>query len=334
MGRSYSLNGYLNAVLRRSSSTRTLLVEGPTDKCVVHRLAAEQPAAPDATHLIDHAAMIKDDGLTGLGAKAKVVRVRAVANEWAEHFPKLSSKLACLTDREWDGIELNSPETLGDKWSLPAQAENHFITIGHSIENYHFKPDCIVDYLKFAFAEHLTQQLADSIARTFSGVVALAGAVSFAVQEVGCITRIQGLIRADHIRTDGSRFYLSQPFADAAAVREIAASDELLRKINAAVDSDWAQLSTSPHAHWLLHGHVGGEVIWACIAAQARESGCEGDVVDGIARGNQAERRRFWADWLATHHDEDSRRPLDQVAMWLQSSPQGATEAAEIPAAL
>jgi hypothetical protein len=75
VGRTYSVNGYINAVLQRTSST--LLVEGTTDKEAMHHLVAERTPASSRQCNIDHSAIFNDISLSGQGAKAKVLKVTA-----------------------------------------------------------------------------------------------------------------------------------------------------------------------------------------------------------------------------------------------------------------
>lgn len=324
MGKSYSLGGYLNAVTKRSA--RTLLVEGPSDKSAVHRVAAEQ--IPKLAHefSVDHAALIDDTDLAGLGAKAKVLRVRVAADALLHQHPKLSN-LACLTDREWDGIVLDAA-ALNGGWAPPVQLANHFITIGHSIENYHFDCECVLRYLKFAFAEHVNHAVLESVTGGFRSAVALAGAVSFEVQAASCITRFGGLVNLEQVELRNARLYLGPPFVDAARARELPDPDLFMQKVNEAVDTQWTTLAAAPHARWLLHGHIGSDVLWACVGLLALRAGVPAPIAQQISRGCQNERRRFWFDWLATEGGE-RRVPLDNATMWLQS---GVAEPAEIAA--
>ncbi|HEX6705677.1 MAG TPA: hypothetical protein VF169_13015 [Albitalea sp.] len=314
MGKSYSVNGYLNAVLRRSSPT--LLVEGPTDKGAMHRILAEEPSTERVVS-IDHVALIEDTSLCGLGAKERVLLLKSNVVELTDTHPRLQTTFACLVDREWDGLELD-PESLETKWSLPQQGNTHFVTIGHSIENYHFDRECVLQYLKFAFSEHYTQALEERLNNMFLGVIALAGALSMVAQTDACIGRMSGLICVQHIESRANSLYLASSFVDAAHGRGVPDPEALRRRINDAVDQYWSDLASSPHAHWLLHGHVGSDVVWASVGHIAREAGMPHEAAQQVARGFVAERRRHWLHWLATG-PADRRQPLEAAPKWLRS---------------
>ena len=153
MGRTYSLNGFLNAALRRSS--KTVLVEGPSDKHILHKIELERFPNKAGGSTIDHAGILDDPLLAGLGNKSRVLTVQAHANTLATSVPKSSSVLATLIDREWDGLSFTAfvPQP---GWLAPAQESNCFTTLGHSIENYHFNSECAHEFLKYAFPEHVT----------------------------------------------------------------------------------------------------------------------------------------------------------------------------------
>ena len=294
------------------------MVEGPCDKGAIHRIVIEQLRGRQTQVVIDHVALVEDQQLSGLGAKQKVLAICAAADIYAQTHPKISKQLGTLTDREWDGLTLD-PVALNEQWSPPTQGANRFVTIGHSIENYHFDQQCMLGYLRFAFAEHYSDALESRISEAFPAAVALAGAVSFAAQASGCLSRLGGLIGPEHIEQRDSTLYLAPSFEQAAQVREVANPDLFLQQINTAVDVHWDGLAGVTHARWLLHGHVGSEVLWACVGFLARVGGVSMDVTQQIARGNKNERRRWWQDWLSQRTAED-RAPLDLAVSWLHST--------------
>jgi hypothetical protein len=318
VGRTYSVNGYINAVLQRTSPT--LLVEGVTDKGAMHRLVAERMLPAGHQFSIDHSAIFDDAALHGQGAKAKVLHVTSEVNRLTQRFAKLSSVFAHLVDREWDGLAPDPTAAVKD-WTQPQQAPNAFVTIGHSIENYHFHPDCFVDYLRFGFAEHFSAEVEDSVRRLFGNAVALAGAVSCEARDSQCLSRISGLVGSTHVElTPSGTFYLANNVVAPLAARCSFDATAFVANVNAAVDSHWAELSEHQNSRWVLHGHVGSEVIWACVGLAAISAGVAADVGEQIARGFQHERRRCWLTWLSRVSPE-LRTPLDQAVSWLVAPP-------------
>lgn len=314
MGRTYSLNGYLNAVLQRSS--RTLLVEGVTDKAALHRLVAERQTPGRRQFSIDHSALFDDKLMHGQGAKAKVLQVQTEALKLTPKFAKLSTSLAYLTDREWDGLP-GDPVALVEAWEEPPQLNSSFVTIGHSIENYHFHADCFVDYLRFGFAEHFSPDLEAKIRTVFPSAIALAGAVSCAARSVHCVTRLSGLLGSTHVELNAAgRFYLAKDAIAPIQTRCGIDATSFVAGVNGSVDSHWAVLSNNPNSRWVLHGHVGSEVLWGCIGLAATKVGTPTDVGEQIARGFQQERRRCWLTWL-TRVTPQYRTPLDRAVNWL-----------------
>jgi hypothetical protein len=322
VGRTYSVNGYINAVLQRTSPT--LLVEGVTDKSAMHRLVAERTLPAGHQFSIDHPAIFEDAALHGKGAKAKVLHVTSEVNRLTQRFAKLSSVFAHLVDREWDGLA-QDPKSAVEGWTQPQQSANTFVTIGHSIENYHFHPDCFVDYLRFGFAEHFSTEVEDSVRRLFANSVALAGAVSCEARDSQCLTRLSGLIGSTHVElTPAGTFYLASNLVAPLAARCGFDGAVFVAQVNAAVDSHWAELSRHPSSRWVLHGHVGSEVIWACVGLAAISAGVPAVVGEQIARGFQDERRRCWLTWLSRVSPE-LRTPLDQAVSWLVHPPANAS---------
>lgn len=316
MGRAYSVNGYINAVRQRTSAT--LLVEGITDKNAMHRLVAEQELPPGHQYSIDHSKIIDDDSLRGKGAKDKVLYVMAEINRLTQKFPKLSSVFANLVDREWDDLSAE-PKMAVEGWMPPQQSATSFVTIGHSIENYHFHPDCFVDYLRFRFAEHFSLELEGAVRRLFANAVALAGAVSCQARDIQCLSRLTGLIGSAHIElTPADTFYLSNDLVRPLETRCGIDATAFVAEVNSAVDSHWTALSKHGDSRWVLHGHVGSEVIWACVGRAAISEGVSEEVGEQIARGFQSERQRCLLTWLSRVSPE-LRHPLDKAVDWLLS---------------
>jgi len=314
VGRTYSVNGYINAVLQRTSPT--LLVEGITDKGAMHRLVAERTLPAGHQYSIDHSAIFDDASLHGQGAKAKVLHVTSEVNRLTQRFAKLSSVFANLVDREWDGLAPD-PKSAVEGWTQPQQSVNSFVTIGHSIENYHFHPDCFVDYLRFGFAEHFSAEVDASVRRLFGSAVALAGAVSCQARDSQCLTRLSGLIGSSHIElTPAGTFYLASNLVGPLSIRCGLDAAAFVAQVNSAVDSHWADLARHHNSRWVLHGHVGSEVIWACVGLAAISTGVPADIGEQIARGFQLERQRCWLTWLSRVSPE-LRTPLDQAVNWL-----------------
>ncbi|UVM07118.1 hypothetical protein [Pseudomonas laurylsulfatiphila] len=315
MGKAYSANGYISAILRRSG--KTVLVEGVSDKAVFHRLMVESHSDFDGQNHVDHAGIFDDETMAGLGNKAKIAKLLESINSLIQHHPRLGEVFSSLTDREWDDLDI-SPAGMNGQWAPPAQPIPHFITIGHSIENYFLDAEAVIAYLKFMFSENLTPAYTATIRGSFGAINSLAVSYSLCAKNKGCITRCDGLL--DHLSIDikDEKYYFNSSLAEKMAARNIDNAHDLVAEINEAVDTVWSNTTYSEPAKWLLHGHLGGEVIWSCVARNAREYGVTEEVISQISHGYQRERERFLADWLSKI-DPQLRTPLDSAVAWLRS---------------
>lgn len=313
MGKTYSLNGYLNAALRRSG--RTLLVEGPSDKHVLHKFELEQFPQKAGASVIDHAGMLDDLQLSGLGNRAKILAVRAQVSTLAVSVPKIAAVLATITDREWDGLNFVA-SVPHPTWSAPPQNPGHFITLGHSIENYHFDADFATEYLKYAFAEHISAHILTTVTNLFPAIITLATVFSLKIRDAGCIGRCGGLMAPEFILVKDGRVYLELEFGSVCAARQIASAATIVGDTNSAVDVAWAALTTSEFARWLPHGHIGEEVLWCAIAKVALLGGVPTTVSNEIAHGYKKDRERFSAQWLSKL-STPRQEPLNKAIEWL-----------------
>lgn len=315
MGRTYSLNGFINAALRRSG--KTVLVEGPSDKHILHKIELERYPTKAGGSAIDHAGMLDDPLLAGMGNRAKALKLQACADALARAVPKISDVLAIMTDREWDGVTFVG-FTPQPEWCPPAQQKNRFITIGHSIENYHFDIDCVVDFLKYTFPEHVSAALVANIQDAFNAILVFATVLSLKIRDDSCITRCGGLVDPAHIAIIDGRVYLDANFGAACAQRGIASAATLVDETNFAVDAAWQELSGKSFTQWLPHGHIGEEILWSAVAKVATLAGVPAEVTRAIAHANKKDRDRFKAQWLSKL-GAAKRAPLDDAVDWLNA---------------
>ena len=315
MGRAYSLNGFISAAMRRSG--RTLLVEGVSDKDLMHRLCSERQIEVEQTYTIDEAGMISGDCCAGLGNKAKVLKVREEVVRLSSRFPRLSLMLLCLTDREWDGLA-DGEDRLSQSWAAPQAAESGFITHGHSIENYNFHAEHFIDYLKFAFSNSLSIGAMRLVGDIFPFTLSMASCLSLAIEEQQLIKRSAKLVsfRDFDATTDG--VVLNPSFAGLLVERGVeegvaSAVVDRANELNQRYQND---LIESSSLHWLPHGHLGEEFIWSGICAYLFSAGVDEAVCDRIEAAGRAERQRFMADLLSKVPAEEAA-PLHAVVDWL-----------------
>ncbi len=316
MGRKYSVRGYLNAALRRGG--RTLLVEGPSDKAVLHRLIAERTPSLHEHPTIDHAGILEEDCLSGLGNKARVVAVQQSLDLLSVAVPNASEKLATLTDREWDGMNICgfAPDP---EWLPPIQSENKFITLGHSIENYNFESECLKEYIRFHFAEYATDGLFSALDARVPALLVLAAVLSLKLRDESQLSRVGGMVDPSHLRWTNERYYLDDVFSSACAARSLICADTIVSSVNGGVDKVWNKLHGAHTTKWLPHGHIGTDVLWAGAGHVAYSFGFPANLVGELARGGKKQRELFQAQWLSKEVSS-KREPLDATLDWLLRS--------------
>ena len=314
MGTSYSINGYLNAIVQRSN--KTILVEGPTDKRMLLRLAVMKKPLSTPVY-IDHAAMIDDGQLSGLGNKSRIQYIQSAAGALTPAASiQVTEKLATLLDREWDGIHFDN--CCPSPWTAPVQDTGRYITVGHSIENYCFDMDLVLQYLQHSFPEHYNEPFAEVINARWLGLLMLVAITSQVAHAHNVISKCNGIFRFEHLNFSGERCYMDASFEQVCANRKMACPDTILREINEGIDAAWARLSVVPYLKWLPHGHIGNELLWIALGKIALSVGVNTAVAGEIAFGRRDEFGRFQASWLCGRPPED-RVPLDDSVDWILS---------------
>ncbi|HEL3176352.1 hypothetical protein N5D45_11455 [Stenotrophomonas sp. GD03819] len=313
MGSKYSINGFINAALRRSG--KTLLVEGISDRNVILRLHAERDC--DAVFTVDQAGILEGECCAGMGNKEKVKEVVRVAQQLANNLPRINDVLAVLKDREWDGLPPGEFR-LSNAWVAPVQGAREFSTQGHSIENYNFRRDHVVAYLKMAFSGSLKNGFFSLINDEFKKILVVSSCLSLALQEEGVLSRVGGLLRHEHFEPNSDRVVIATSLISSLESRGCAEprAKMIVDRINGLVENHEDSLSTNISIQWLPHGHAGEECIWACIGAYARLSGVDSVVCNSIVSFGRDERQRYMATLLAKTVPEDIF-PLPEIVEWL-----------------
>lgn len=318
MGQSYSVNGYINSILRRSE--KTLLVEGVTDASVLIRLLAETPQEKGSSPKIDTATIFEDALTADMGNKEKIIFLREAIRPLIDQHPKLKTAFATLVDREWDGLSFNGVKLQGE-WHPPQQSENHFTTIGHSIENYGFESDFIIEYLKNSFPREITADFVRLLKHRFLAILAFGASYSLRARELSCIKRCGGILKLDHIDFEGNSFYLNDSFENALTSRGFQNSKDFLLGCNSATREFWNHNAANLPASWLLHGHLGLEALWICVGYLANEEGFGAGTVEQIVSGRRDERERFMHSWITNQLPPERRTPLDDAIDWMLTRP-------------
>ncbi|WP_433703935.1 hypothetical protein [Paraburkholderia sacchari] len=302
----YSIEGYGVALALRSS--KTILVEGPSDKRVLSRLILQHDIRKGqrTRFVIDEVALISnDENLSCKGSKEKVELI-------ASALEKLSSKLNWLVDREWEGIDLDADPM---QFHVPPARAWGRRTKGHSIENYWFRDKFLSDYLKMFFGETLTFDFFNALSERFDSIIRIAAAYSFASKRLGTLSRSIGLVKAVHLDWTGDSYIVRQSLNVALKTR--GCDEDLAAAVNAELEKSSIRNASIAVLQWLCHGHLGEEMIRACAAQLARASGCSDETVEAIERGARAEKMAHDVDRLA-ELDIEQVEPLGDLISWLE----------------
>jgi len=255
--------------------------------------------------------------MRGMGSKERIKMVIREAESLLEKQPKLAVKLLTLTDREWDGLRFDKLKLDGE-WIPPAQQSPHFITVGHSIENYYLNQEAIKEYLKYCFSEHVTPELLTEVSTRFHRFLDLALSYSILAKEKGLLTRCGGAISLEYITWKNGKYYLINSFDQCLLSRGFTNAIGFSDEVNQGIDSYHGEKCIENYSRWLFHGHLGSEAIWACIGALARDLNFPQKVALEMERGYLKEREKYIVDWLS-RTENIQRQPLDEAISLLYS---------------
>lgn len=314
---SYSLRGYINALLRRTG--KTLMVEGTSDKTIINRLKLERTNTTQnmTSGLIDCVQIVEDSNLSGLGNKSRINNIRcAISQLPSPNRERINAKFGTLTDREWDGISIAGgiPTT----WLPPMQIDGSFITKGHSIENYFFNVDGCISYLCQSFPDEISKVFLNDLRLRFHQIIALAAVFSLNLSNLNSIGKSNGVISYKYISWNNQRYTLVDSIHNILLSRGIPISTTFKDSINTDVGIYLSAFNTEEPGRWLCHGHIGEQTIWACIANLAQEHGINNATLCEIERGSKTNKLKHSANHLCSLQTQD-RTPLDDAIDWLHT---------------
>lgn len=301
----HSLGAYRIVLMMRSD--RTILVEGETDKTVLHRLMLDVDGG-GARPNIDTPALLSDARLRGLGNKAQV---ELVASEVGQ-----SDNFLVLVDREWEHFRQDQLQ-LEDLDELLGPTDGIVRTYGHSIENYFFDAEAFKTFLRRQFAPYLTAGALRLVDERFYDMCLIALAYSLAARDHEIIRRLDDLLGRGDLAVGAESIGLVPGFEAKLVARgvtpEVATgfAEAVDRYVRAIRD---AQVPATT-LKWASHGHLGSQVLWSCVAKVLEMLGTEQSACEQIERGMRVEKLKHWADVLALGTAE--RRPLRWLVQWL-----------------
>lgn len=309
----YSLNSYTLAV--RTRSKKTLLVEGTTDVFVINGIkrAAEERDKEEKNIAIDDVSIIRDQDLSGLGNREKVIRIASRFNG--------EEKFRAFVDREWDGFDLNniSGYFSGEIFELSSPL---CMTKGHSVENYFFDARVVENHLSRTYPHLIDDTLLQQIKQSFSEILQLAFSFSWATKEASIITRSSNIIsRACVLRDANGALMLDIAHLEAAFTSRgvlpvawqifLASYDETLVKCRRGlVDLSFLQ--------WIAHGHLGEGVIWACLAFLLNDAGFSDVDCTQVQCGLSDEKLRSAVHQIS-RSEQFEKAPVSQILEWANS---------------
>lgn len=256
----YSFASYCVAVDIRES--KTILVEGVSDRKILKRSFASDRRAQEANYVIDTAQMLQSSaGQDRMGNKCKALEVsrRMFKND----------KFAVFIDREWDGLI----DTTNDSW-LPYSPANsdgltRIFTSGHSIENYSFVSELYCQSILSTCFEYFGENNIPELEACFDAALRMGLAFSGVFRRWGLLGRCTGCVRpTDFSWREGGKLEISDATSFSSILEERGCTlpegfkSELMQEYVA------PSLPKEAPIQFYLHGHFGEEVLRAALCAK------------------------------------------------------------------
>jgi|JI10StandDraft_1071094.scaffolds.fasta_scaffold135199_3 hypothetical protein len=255
----YSPNGYL--ILLKSRSRLTVLVEGSTDKdylgySIIKYLNDDKSLN---RYSIDSADMISADNLH-YGNRDKVLYI----NSKRINDQTIKDKLIIFIDREYNDFDINDPNI--DLNPTHAGNDNLYFTRGHSMENYFFDVNVILDYIEFMHSSKLQSDYKSLIVKHWKELIIYAASISFSIYKNNLIGRSENVFEYGIWDIGANNLILNETFFKSCLQkRGIAATTT--QDILTDTYNIYNILSLKDkECRWLAHGHIGMNIIFCGLA--------------------------------------------------------------------
>ncbi|WP_122745527.1 DUF4435 domain-containing protein [Pseudomonas viridiflava] len=286
----------------RLRTKKTILVEGVSDKKLLSHFILKRNYVDNvsADYCIDDASLINDAGLTGVGARDVVKNVYENLN---------SENFRCLVDREWDGLNAESFEY------EPIHYPDHvFVTRGHSIENYWFTPESLIEFMIHTHSAIVREGFLRRVHSHYISILQFSAAYSLACRDLSIIARATDMLSSEDIVLNDETFTASACLDDKISARgrscNLHEATNMLLSVTRQFERDKLQ--------WVCHGHLGEQAIRACIGSLARSEGYDSASVESIEYGFKVEKFKLDSDHVA-QLPEELTTPLNVVLGWVRS---------------
>ncbi len=255
----YSPNGYL--ILLKSRSKLTVLVEGSTDKdylgySIIKYLNDDKSLN---RYLIDSADIISADNLY-YGNKDKVLYI----NSKRINDQTIKNKLIIFIDREYSDFDINDPNI--DLNPTHVENDNLYFTRGHSMENYFFDVNVILDYIEFMHSSKLQSDYKSLIIKHWKELIIYAASISYSIYKSNLIGRSENVFEYG-IWDIGTNNLILNEVSFKSCLQK--------RGIDATITQDILTDSYNTYnilflkdkeCRWLAHGHIGMNIIFCGLA--------------------------------------------------------------------
>lgn len=289
-GKSWSESGYRTALKIRTS--KTILVEGTTEKELLNRLILDLPET-NVSYVIDTASLLSGDGYNCLGNKKKIEKtIKNIDHEyWQE------KRFAVLMDREWDDLVDKNGNFLKWKKKLTSK-DGIFYTEGHSIENYSFNIEYIISYIKYCGGNLPNLKLEKKVRETFSSILSLSLAFSHEVWRHKCINKMYGVVKLSDVGLVDNKLCLMSNVDEEILKRNINLPSSFVSDVNNK-SIEYSKLIDDSDLYRYIHGHLGECIILACVAALIRILCGKSIKKQQFFSVGTQERKRYFNDWMA-----------------------------------
>ncbi len=302
----YTINGYISALTLRTK--RTLLTECRTDKTFSSRMLLElqQLGRLSSSIVIDTVELIKSDPET----RGNRVLVETIHNKAVDENISITS----LVDREYRYFNLEDfSDTLEGHNSTPTHL---YWTRGHSLENYFFKPDFFINFIKLKFSENLLNDSLKSIFNHFSSILRWATAISLILNRHNLLSKSEGIANYRMWSLVGKDVMFNHSlFTNDLTTRGVTA--DLGKTISIQIDSlekIFTENNTSQELlQWLCHGHLGWSLLWTGVAAVLAQHVSQIDIIEQVERGYNELKLESSYDFAASLINQNHNQILDDL---------------------
>jgi hypothetical protein len=301
----YTINGYILAL--RIRTKHTICAEGKDDNIVIKhcllKLLQDHSKLHD-NYVIDTAEIIQSDGTTP-GNIDKLKKIHQLISGTST-----SDKVSIIVDREYTEFDLSNNQ-IDKKPEHIQESSIMWFTRGHSIENYFFESEYFIDYLETQYPTELCGNYRELIRSNWQHILTISASLTYSIHENRLCTKCKNLFSyKDWNMGCAKTLHTNKIHINSQLISRGIQQAQIDSIINRA-DQLYIQFEAKPAAKWVIHGHLGLDLLSGAIGGILKFLGVSESTCNNFDGYSNIKFKHLMSEWYINSNSNDDVFPTN-----------------------